>query len=148
MRRCLVSMLWLVAAACEGGGGGGPGNREVVQDEGEACLVDIDTAPYGTGVTLQADAPATVRVAFDNCAPCGDDLQSSCSVTLSGSTLTVEAESSWVPVEGDCPADCRLWVAECDTEPLPPGSYTLVYGPGQQAFDVPSTGQLVCAEGD
>jgi len=134
-----------LASACEGDGTT-PAGVETVDDQGEACLVDIDTAPYGTGVTLQADTPVTVRVAFDACAPCGENLQSSCSIARSGSTLTVTATSSWEPVD-DCTHECRAWFAECESEALEAGSYTLAYGPGAEAFEVPTTGAFVCAEG-
>lgn len=119
--------------------------REQVDDRGEACLVDLTSAPYGTAITLEAGEAATVRVAFDNCAPCGEDLQSSCTVTREGATLRVEATASWLPLEGDCPAICQLWFTECTSGPLEEGDYTLVYGDGAAAFTVPVTGDLVCA---
>ena len=123
-RRAMMAWAMLFGlAACDGGSKAADA-QETVDDQGEACIVNVDTAPYGTGVTVQTDAPVTVRAAFDACAPCGDDLQSTCEITQSGTTLTVTASSSWTPIEGDCPADCRAWFAECSSGPLPAGTYT------------------------
>lgn len=121
-------------------------DRERVVDEGEACLVDVTSAPYGTAITLEAGDAATVRVAFGACAPCGEDLQSDCTVTVDGGQLRVEGDSSWAPIEGDCPADCRPWFAECTSGALDAGDYELVYGGAVAPFTVPATGDLVCAD--
>ncbi len=148
MRRALVPVLLLLPLT--GCLETPPDDLEEVRDEGEACLVDVTTAPYGTGVVVEAGEAATVRVGFGDCAPCGEDIESTCSVSVEGEQLAVSAVSSWVPLgdDVDCPADCRPWFAECTSEALEAGSYVLAYGGGTEPFTVPSSGAIICAVSD
>jgi hypothetical protein len=128
-------------------GGTTTDDRERVVQQGEACLVDVTEAPYGTAVSVDAGESVTIRVAFDACAPCGEDLVSECTVRQDGAELDIFAESSWEVVEGaDCPADCRPWFAECTSEPLAAGDYELTYGDGVESFSVPASADIVCVE--
>ena len=65
---------------------------------------------------------------------------------LDGSTLTVEAAATIRSTNGYCTADCVRVIAECHTPPLPPGSYTLVYGEESVALTVPGEAETCTDE--
>jgi len=59
---------------------------------------------------------------------------------LEGTTITVEASATVRSKTGRnvaCTADCNSVTAGCDTPPLTPGTYTLVYGEDSMELMVP-----------
>jgi hypothetical protein len=98
-------------------------------DEGEVC------------VSGAVDEPHSVTVDFATCisSSCDEVVESMCEATLSGSELTITA-SATVSMNrgGACTADCQpVWVT-CETDPLPAGSYNLVYGEYYGPLTVPA----------
>ncbi len=102
--------------------------EEVIEDTGRAC------------VTGAPDVENTVTVDFDFCrsSSCNELLESSCTATLEGTTITVEASATLRHTgKTECTADCQPTTAECETPPLAAGTYTLVYNGETEALVVP-----------
>lgn len=121
--------------------GCGPVRQEVPLDE--LCVIG-EYLPDG-GMALSEGAP--LRLAARNnistsCRPaCDTVVERSCSVTREGNTFRVRGR---VVVDVDCqgnnpPPVCMIHAAECTTEPLPAGEYTLTDGTRSLPFRVPST---------
>ncbi len=112
-------------------------------DVGDACL----SRDNGGGVL--ADQPGEIRVEFD-CVGCGvATLTSSCTATLVGTELQITAQAL-VEVSGTPPSTtctCGYVETTCAAPALPAGAYTIVYGEGQGAVDVPAPSP-VCVSGD
>jgi hypothetical protein len=112
---------------------------------------DVDHVDVGRAcVTGEQDAAHTVAVDFGLClsSSCDDLLDATCSTTLEGSTLTVEATATVRSKSGrfvSCTEDCGSVTAECQTPPLAAGSYTVVYGEQSVALTVPAADET-CAE--
>lgn len=107
-------------------------------DEGELCVTP--TAERFVGGTIAADQPLNVHVELPGCAPgCARDIVETCSVKREGSTLRVSSSfSASAPVSALCPAACRFQIADCTSEPLPAGQYTLILGNQNVQLTVPS----------
>ena len=111
----------------------------VQADEGELCVTP--TADRFAGGTIAADQPLNLHVQLPGCAPgCASDIVETCSVKRDGSTLRVSSYfSASAPVSALCPAGCRFQIADCISEPLPAGQYTLILGSQTLHLTVPST---------
>lgn len=105
-----------------------------------ACATEEDLVDQGMAcVSGEAGQPHDVSVDFGVCksSSCDEVLHASCSATLEGTTLTVEATARIRSKDGPCTEDCGSVTAECETPPLPAGEYTLVYGEDSVALTVP-----------
>jgi hypothetical protein len=127
----------VLVAACTGERG--PQEEVDHVDVGSAC------------VTGEQDAAHTVSVDFGLClsSSCDELLEASCTTTLDGSTLTVEATATVRSKSGrlvSCTADCGLVTTECQTPPLASGSYTMVYGEESVELTVPGTDETCAGE--
>jgi len=107
-----------------------------LQDKGEACVLPAD-----------ADDAHQVEVDFLEClsSSCDSLVDSSCSVSLDGDTLTIEASGTIESQGRTCTADCGQSLVTCETPPLPAGTYTLVYGDSTASLEVPSLETRTCA---
>jgi len=132
-----VLPLLLLTAACNGS------SDTVLDDVGLACAEGI------------ADAALPVTVDFQSCLSSScDHLQSAeCTVTLDGTTLTVEATATIHHPDNPtntCTADCGSAFAECETPILAEGTYTLVYGDQSTELvvptDAPADAEPTCVE--
>lgn len=138
---------WMLGGAMIALAAGCPAEDVLVEldNTGNACLGDDE----GGEVTLVEDGPVTVHVRLENCASgCAFDLQTECTATVDGTTITVDAQASYLVPGGTptCPAICAFVDAECETANLPAGTYTVEYGTdASDSFDVPSTATDVCA---
>lgn len=104
-------------------------------DTGRACLL---------GDPGQAHE---VTIDFDLClsSSCEEVVESSCTATLDGSTVTIEAEVTVrSKTRGSCTLDCNSPVVTCQTPPLAEGMYTLVYGEDQVPLTVLAGGPSTC----
>jgi hypothetical protein len=97
-------------------------------DVGEVCLRG------------QPDAPHSVDVDFATClsSSCDTVVESMCEATLSGNELTITATATVSVRDGACTSDCQALQAFCETEPLPPGNYDVIYGEARGTLTVPS----------
>lgn len=87
------------------------------QNEGEVCLYEVGTE-------------LVIRVTRHGClsGSCDVDRSAECTVTVSGSEVTLESRFSFTSRVGDCTFDCGTVVARC-TAPLPPdGPLTVHFG--------------------
>lgn len=113
---------------------------ELVND-GTACL--RGSAPFA----FAADEPVQIQVDWDGIclsSTCTSDRMSSCSVTLTGQTVTIQTRASWTDASASgiaCSDDCGVLIARCDSPPLAAGDYTFQLGPRTIAITVPSTTQ-------
>jgi len=128
----LVRRSWplLLAVACSGSDGGKP-FRTTYQDEGSICIRSA------------ADGKIEVTVVFPTClsSSCDRALGTTCSATLSGTTLVIsskgESESTGAR---ECTADCGALVAKCGSSiAVPPGDYTLEHGDSSAAIVLPQS---------
>lgn len=115
-------------------------SERVVLDEtsGQVQLCAFDrpvtetSFPHGPSgpQSFAADAPIVLQVAGASClsSSCTEDIVASCSVTLSGQSLRVEADFTWTESSGTCTDDCMSVVATCTTPSLPAGVYTIALG--------------------
>jgi hypothetical protein len=136
--RYLLTLLIMVALlpAC--------GNLVALDDEGTLCvvgtaLIDPEEEDVPTVTTYEADAPVTMNVVLEECAGgCAEDIEASCSVEREGNTLQVSATASYrEPVAGNCIDVCVVIDTQCESEPLPAGTWTVEYAGGSTTFDVP-----------
>jgi hypothetical protein len=145
MKRAFFLALALVgAAACSS-------EPEPVEriDTASICLSG-DSEPDDDGLYAIAEGSRVV-VTAQVCQACGaeNDLLS-CAVEQNGGTLTVRTTYMYDDVSDEqqaCTADCRFVEAECQSEPLAEGLYTVVYA-GWQAdldVDVPSSMPETCS---
>jgi hypothetical protein len=155
---------WTLLAGCAGDAGSGSAptgetGRQAVElvqlaDEGRACLWGGDvpagvTGTTGGETTFTDGGPVTAHVVLDDCASgCADDLQASCEVRIVQTEVVVTATGSYTLPSGDrdCPSMCVVVAAECASDPLSAGTWTLDYAGGHSdGFEVPGTGPAPCA---
>ncbi|MEM9453436.1 MAG: hypothetical protein AAGF11_04605 [Myxococcota bacterium] len=94
-------------------------------------------------VSGQQDRAHQVEVDFDVClsSSCDELIEASCTTTLEGTTLRVEAIATVRSETGPdviCTADCGPATTTCETPELSPGIYTVVYGEQQTELTVPA----------
>lgn len=92
------------------------------RDVGKACVGGL------------VDQASEVTVDFSVCqsSSCDEQVAASCTATLDGTTLTIEAHATIRSAKGQaCTSDCRSTHAQCQTPALAAGAYTLVYGAGR-----------------
>lgn len=128
----LAGLLWL--GACSG------------RDD-ETEHVDVG----GACVSGEQGQPHDVAVDFGLClsSSCDELVEASCTAMLEGTTITVEASATVRTKTGRnvaCTADCNSATASCDTPPLAPGTYTLVYGDDSVELTVPVATATCTAE--
>ena len=144
-------ILLSVLLAC----GGASDSGEVVDtksfsNSGTACIAaagqNISGIYWGTPVgDVPVDTPTEVFVMFDTCVSGSTtNWQGSCEVALDGTTLRVTASGSYDITSGDQVSDCNVFGTTCPAPALSSGSYTLEYGQGSEALDVPHAGDPVC----
>jgi hypothetical protein len=127
------------------------------EDEGTLCVVgtallDSEDGEGPRTTTYEAGAPVTINVVLEECANgCAEDVEASCSIEMDGNTLRVSASGSYrEPGSGSCIDVCVVVDAQCESEPLPAGSYTVEYAGESVGFDVPdervpaTIGQAFC----
>jgi hypothetical protein len=105
-----------------------------------ACATEEDHVDEGTAcVAGEVGQPHDVSVDFGLCtsSSCDEVLHASCSATLEGTTLTVEATARIRSKDGQCTEDCVSVTTDCQTPALAAGAYTLVYGEGSVELTVP-----------
>lgn len=130
-------------------------NTEELIDVGSACITaegDYDAwDDDGDGNTTQllADAAAVVTVVLAECESGSFEFEDVvCAVESDGSTLTVTSSATRIPPKGgDQTDDCNIISVECDTPALAAGDWSLSYGGGSDAFEVPHDGAAPCTEG-
>ena len=113
-----------------------------------------DVSSYRNEGTLclesRSDGVLDVSVIFPPClsSTCDTVLETSCSINVEGSTITVESFGSFeTATRGSCSADCQLLTAHCESEePIPPGDYTVVHGEDEGMIEVPTEGASVGEE--
>ncbi|MEM6927616.1 MAG: hypothetical protein AAF602_11845 [Myxococcota bacterium] len=133
---CLASTLLLLTAC--------PADEIVeLENVGVACLGSHE----GGVADIDEDAASTIFVTLDSCASgCASEIETSCTATLDGTTIAVTADASMMLPGGNasCPLVCTFVQAECDTEALPAGTYTLEYAGQSTTLEVPSMDSDVC----
>jgi hypothetical protein len=103
--------------------------EETFVDVGRACISGA------------ADEPHSIEVDFPTClsSSCDSVVESMCEATLSGTQLTINATATISMIRpGPCTLDCQPVLVTCETDPLPAGSYDLVFGDVQGTLTVPA----------
>lgn len=126
-----------------------PGGEEIIDlaNDGFACAYSQDFGEVypGGDDTFAEDAPLTIKVVFEDCftgaAIVSED---TCSATVNGAIIEVEAAATVTVPAGTAPADCNAVVVHCATDPVPAGSYTIEYADGTALVDVPSVVEPPC----
>lgn len=131
---------WRLALALVTLSGCAPRREEVVLNE--LCAVGEYQADarmaFREGAPLQLVAQNTTNP----CRPlCDTVVERTCAFTREGNTFRLQSR---VVVDVDChggpsPPACSIHAAECTTEPLSAGDYTVTDGARSLAFRVPST---------
>lgn len=113
-----------------------------------ACTDEVEHVDTGRACVRGAPEQAhEVSVDFGLClsSSCDEVVESSCTATLDGDTIVVEASATVrSSSRGPCTLDCRPAVASCQTPPLAEGTYTIVYGEDQVPLTVPLGDQSTC----
>lgn len=105
-----------------------------------ACAVEEDHVDEGAAcVAGEVGQPHDVSVDFGVCtsSSCDTVEHASCTATLEGTTLTIEATATIRSKGNQCTLDCGAVTTSCQTPPLPAGVYTLVYGEDSVELTVP-----------
>lgn len=113
-----------------------------------ACATEEDHVDEGAAcVAGEVGQPHDVSVDFGLCtsSSCDEVLHASCTATLEGTTITVEATATIRSKGGACTEDCGSVTTGCRTPPLPAGTYALVYGEDSVELTVP-VGTATCTE--
>jgi hypothetical protein len=117
--------------ACNGGE-----TETTYSDVGQVCL---SGAP---------DTAHSIEIDFHVClsSSCDSVVDSVCEATLSGTDLTITATATVASSHGACTADCGQLLVNCETEPLPAGTYDLIYGDQHGTLTVPgaTAGEPTC----
>ena len=104
-------------------------------------MIDPEAGPTDE---FMADAPLWVSVDY-GCAPCGDNLETGCSIEVQGDELIVETIFNYEESRRPCDLACGLLNAKCQTpDPVPAGSYTIRYGDRTAMLEIPSSGEVPC----
>lgn len=114
------------------------------EDDGTICI-DGEQLQGSGAVQLAGDAPLTLSVSTAAClsSACTRQRRASCSVVLSGSELFVSSHFRWEErgaYPNSCTDDCLTLRAQCETPPLPAGSYVVRHG--DDAFTLQIPGRL------
>jgi hypothetical protein len=118
-----------------------------------ACAEDTHVVEYTDSGSLCVRSTETgsvkVRVLFPAClsSSCDEVISSTCEVTETSGTIQVTAHSQVESEGGECTADCGFLVAECESAPLEPGSYTVVYGANADDIVLPADGEVLFSSG-
>lgn len=130
--RLIVLAVWALGLlACNGGE-----TETTYTDVGRACL------------SGEPDTAHSVEIDFHVClsSSCDSLVESMCEATLSGSELTITATATVASKHGACTADCGQVLVTCETDPLPAGTYDVIYGDQQGTLTVPAAvvGESTC----
>jgi hypothetical protein len=108
---------------------------ETIENKGWACI---------SGAAEQAH---TIEVDFGTCqsSSCDRVQSASCTVSQSGTELSVDAKVEMSRGQGTCTDDCRRVTTSCEMNTLAAGSYTLVYAGKRQDITVPLS-EAACTE--
>jgi hypothetical protein len=109
-------------------------------DQGTLCVTP--TSDLTKGGALVADQPINIHVQRPSClsGSCSRHLVASCAVKRDGNVLHVTSYfAASEALSATCTADCVTPSADCVTEPLPAGAYTLVLGNETVPLTVPNT---------
>jgi hypothetical protein len=109
-------------------------------NEGNVCVTP--TADRAKGGAIAANQPLNIHVSRPGClsGSCSRDIVATCNVQRTGNILKVTSFfSASEPVVANCTLDCRIPIADCMSDPLPDGQYTLVMGSLSVPVTVPST---------
>jgi hypothetical protein len=132
--RLIASACALALLACNGE------TENTYTDVGQVCL------------SGDPDAAHSVEIDFYVCmsSSCDSLVESSCEATLSGTELTITATATVASKGGACTADCQQLLVSCETDPLPAGTYDLIYGDQQGTLTVPAAtaGEPTCVGGE
>ncbi len=107
---------------------------------GDSRVDSVDPVAAGARLYIHIPAPSCIS---SSCTPVADRVRTHCRVQAIGRLLTVESDFVFEhPFEGLCTSDCRITYAECQSDPLPAGDYTIVHGSRSQSITLPSPGPL------
>jgi len=100
------------------------------------------TADRTKGGTISANQPLNIHVGRPGClsGSCSRDIIATCTVHRTGNTLQVNSFFSVSePVAAVCTSDCGKPIADCMSDPLPEGQYTLIMGGLIVPLTIPSS---------
>ena len=126
---------------------GGDDLEVALENDGIACVYSQDFGEVypGGDDTYEEDAPLTIKVVFDECfTGAADVTDDSCTATVDGAIIEVEASALVTVPSGINPSDCNAVVVHCETEAAAAGTYTVEYAGGTTTVDVPSTTEPPC----
>jgi hypothetical protein len=112
-----------------------------------ACATETEYADEGLACVSGEQGQAhDVVIEFGVCmGGCEELVEASCTATLEGTTLTVEATATIRSQGTYCTFECRKPIIECQTPSLAPGTYTLVYADDSVELAVP-VDMLTCTQ--
>jgi hypothetical protein len=118
------------------------------EDIGKACLGE--PTPTWSGDTadrliLSDGDTVAVTVVLSECGSGSVDwVNQVCDVAVNGTRIevTTSGKTKSPPAQT---ADCRFTTQDCGTVTVTDGDWTLVYGAGEQSFEVPYDGPSICA---
>jgi hypothetical protein len=109
---------------------------------GGALCIEGDGEEY-TNTSYLENAPVDVTVVLQRWVG-ASSVMASCSIEQDGSTLRVSASGGyWTKPPGPSTNEFRAVVADCTSEPLAAGSYTVEYMHQTTTLEVPSMGMAV-----
>jgi hypothetical protein len=133
----LLSISLVVLAGCE--------------EEGEATFVELTNGGavclHGEGesenTSYLENAPVDVTVVLNPFVG-ASSVEATCSIEQDGSTLRISASGGyWTKPAGPSTNEARIVMADCTTEPLAAGTYTIEYSRETTTLVVPSMGMAV-----
>jgi hypothetical protein len=98
-------------------------------------------------VSLRANRELVLGTYAPGCASkaCVSSPTLQCWVDVDANVLTVHTKySGWQRADSKCATDCESVTAECETAPLAPGTYTLIYGALKKTLRIPSVVRPAC----
>jgi hypothetical protein len=119
-------------------------------NEGTLCLGAATGGDAGAGADLRAEQPLAIGVrsaCLSN--SCVTHRVGKCAAKREGSKITVTSELSWqgpLDMTARCSEECAHVEAACATDPLPPGSYTIVLGSQTTTVTLPSHRDRRCPD--
>lgn len=114
-----------------------------VENEGRVCL-QSSSGQVGSTVRYEADTPLIISYQTPGCLSqsCDTGRFATCSVSNTGTNLAITSAASWHSDESPgaaCTDDCGTVIAQCETAPLPAGTYTFTFSSKSLTLTVPST---------
>ena len=125
----------LAATGCGFSTGGT--ETETFENEGQLCVRSTQTDSEAERLLVTVQVPTCLS------SSCDTPLAAQCAVAQQGDRIAVTSFALVQRRGNECTSDCRFVQAECQSEPIAAGRYTVQHGEFEGPIELPSTGSAL-----